>query len=73
MVNLKRTSRVVFAACVVALAVVSPAAADGWLPHAADATWSYQWTDSVYNTTPSPAAGLESAPSAARTVTALWG
>ena len=52
LVNLKRTSRVVFAACVVALAVVSPAAADGWLPHAADATWSYQWTDSVYNMTP---------------------
>ena len=24
----------------------------GWLPHAADATWTYQWTDSVYNTTP---------------------
>jgi hypothetical protein len=27
-------------------------AAAGWLPHAADATWTYQWTDSVYNTTP---------------------
>ena len=26
--------------------------AAGWLPHAADATWTYQWTDSVYNTTP---------------------
>lgn len=33
-------------------AFVSPAAADGWLPHAADATWEYTWTDSVYNTTP---------------------
>ena len=30
----------------------SPATADGWLPHAADATWEYTWTDSVYNTTP---------------------
>jgi hypothetical protein len=41
------------------LAVVSAAAffaapsfAAGWLPHPADATWTYQWTDSVYNTTP---------------------
>jgi hypothetical protein len=25
---------------------------DSWLPHAADATWTYQWTDSAYNTTP---------------------
>ncbi|HEY5057560.1 MAG TPA: hypothetical protein VII51_00970 [Gaiellaceae bacterium] len=30
----------------------APAAADGWLPNAADATWEYTWTDSVYNTTP---------------------
>jgi hypothetical protein len=29
-----------------------PAYADGWLPHASDATWTYQWTDSAYNTTP---------------------
>ena len=39
------------------LAVASAATADGttagsWLPHAADATWTYQFTDSVYNTTP---------------------
>jgi hypothetical protein len=27
-------------------------AADPWLPHPADATWTYQWTDSAYNTTP---------------------
>lgn len=33
-------------------AFASPAAADGWLPHPADATWEYTWTDSVYNTTP---------------------
>jgi hypothetical protein len=36
----------------VALGLAAPAGADGWLPHAADATWTYQWTDSVYNTTP---------------------
>ena len=39
------------------LAVAPAATADGtpagsWLPHAADATWTYQFTDSVYNTTP---------------------
>jgi hypothetical protein len=31
---------------------VSSALAGDWLPHPADATWTYQWTDSVYNTTP---------------------
>jgi hypothetical protein len=31
---------------------VPPAAADDWLPHPEDATWSYVWTDSVYNTVP---------------------
>jgi hypothetical protein len=35
-----------------ALVFAAPAAADGWLPHAQDATWTYQWTDSVYNPTP---------------------
>ncbi len=30
----------------------SAAAADDWLPHPTDATWTYTWTDSVYNTTP---------------------
>ena len=41
--------------CAVALAAlaVGPAAsADGWLPHPADATWTYQWSDSVYSPTP---------------------
>jgi hypothetical protein len=37
---------------VAALAAAWPAAADDWLPHPTDATWTYQWTDSVYNTTP---------------------
>ena len=34
-----------------ALAPAAPAA-DNWLPHPADATWTYQWTDSTYATTP---------------------
>ena len=40
------------AVAVAALVVAPIAAADSWLPHPADATWTYQWTDSVYNTTP---------------------
>lgn len=40
------------AAFVAALIFVGPAAADDWLPHPAGATWEYQWTDSVYNKTP---------------------
>ena len=36
----------------VALGLSAPAGAAGWLPHPADATWTYQWTDSSYNTTP---------------------
>jgi hypothetical protein len=27
--------------------------AGGWLPHPADATWTYQFAGSAYNTTPS--------------------
>jgi hypothetical protein len=27
---------------------VAPAAADDWLPHNADATWTYSWSDSAY-------------------------
>jgi hypothetical protein len=37
---------------VLALLFAAPAAASGWLPHGADATWTYQWTDSQYNATP---------------------
>ena len=40
------------AAIAVMLVAASPAGAAGWLPHAADATWTYQWTDTAYNTTP---------------------
>jgi hypothetical protein len=31
---------------------VSTAAADGWLPHPADAKWEYVWSDSAYNPPP---------------------
>src|SRR5262249_50321665 len=47
---LKLTLRLIVV--VAALAVAPAALADGWLPHTSDATWTYQWTDSVYNTTP---------------------
>ena len=39
-------------AVLVSLAFASPAAADSWLPHPADATWTYEWADSVYSPTP---------------------
>jgi hypothetical protein len=39
-------------ALVAAVVFVAPASAAGWLPHPADATWTYQWTDSVYDQTP---------------------
>ncbi|MDX6512581.1 MAG: hypothetical protein QOE36_2085, partial [Gaiellaceae bacterium] len=35
-----------------ALAAVGQASAGDWLPHPADATWTYQWTDTAYNETP---------------------
>ena len=37
---------------VVAVVFAAPAAGGGWLPHSSDATWTYQWTDSVYDQTP---------------------
>jgi hypothetical protein len=43
----------VLCALAVALVAAAPAAAaDGWLPHPADATWTYQWTDTAYGTAP---------------------
>jgi len=36
----------------VALAVVPAASAGSWLPHPADATWTYRWSDTVYAPTP---------------------
>jgi hypothetical protein len=44
--------RVVVGVCAALLLFTSSAAADDWLPHSSDATWTYQWTDSVYNTSP---------------------
>jgi hypothetical protein len=43
---------VVVLAAVAAAWLAAPSSASGWLPHPADATWTYQWTDSVYQTTP---------------------
>jgi len=40
------------AAAVLALGFAGTARADDWYPHPSDATWTYQWTDSVYNQTP---------------------
>jgi hypothetical protein len=40
------------AAAAFLLVFASPAAADNWLPHPSDATWSYSWSDSVYSSTP---------------------
>jgi hypothetical protein len=39
-------------ACVAILASPPPADAAGWLPHDDGAEWTYEWTDSVYNPTP---------------------
>jgi len=45
--------RAVFLVAMLATLASAPSAlADDWLPHPADATWTYEWTDSVYNTTP---------------------
>ena len=41
----------VAAAAVLALALGGVARADDWWPHPADATWTYGWTDSLYNPT----------------------
>ena len=39
---------VLSAVAVLATLVFAPAAmADDWLPHEKDATWTYEWTDSV--------------------------
>ena len=35
-----------------ALGVAAPARADDWWPHASDATWTYTWSDTQYQTTP---------------------
>ena len=41
------------AVAVVAALVLAPSAlADTWLPHPANAEWTYEWTDTAYATTP---------------------
>jgi hypothetical protein len=45
--------RVVLVALALAFVAASPAAASDWLPHPADASWTYQFTDTAYNTVPS--------------------
>src|SRR3954470_13285452 len=48
-----RALAAVAAALLTVLAAPALARADDqWLPHGKDATWTYQWTDSVYSTTP---------------------
>ena len=39
----------VAAAAVLALVLGGVARADDWWPHPSDATWTYGWTDSLYN------------------------
>jgi hypothetical protein len=38
--------------CLVALCLAGAARADDWWPHPEDATWTYAWTDTVYNVNP---------------------
>ena len=47
-----RSGRFLIAVVVALLCSAAPAVAGGWLPHPADATWTYQWTDTAYNATP---------------------
>jgi hypothetical protein len=44
--------RWVIVAFVSALAAAPPATAGGWLPNDVGSEWTYEWTDSVYNPTP---------------------
>ena len=48
----RRRLRVVAVSLVAAAAFAPPAAADDWLPHPADASWTWEWSDTVYNPTP---------------------
>jgi hypothetical protein len=42
----------VVSACALALFATPAALADDWLPHPSDATWTYEWSDTAYATTP---------------------
>jgi hypothetical protein len=52
--RMRRGNAVALLAGLVMLAAAVPgtAAASDWLPHPADATWTYVWSDSVYATVP---------------------
>jgi hypothetical protein len=62
----------VAAVAALALGVAAPASAGGWLPHPADATWTYQWTDSVFNTTPTNESVTVDKKSAGNSFTLDW-
>ena len=47
-----RSGGFLIAVVVALLCGAAPAVAGGWLPHPADATWTYQWTDTAYNAAP---------------------
>jgi hypothetical protein len=64
--------RLFLAAVAAALLSAAPAAASDWLPHPADATWTYQWTDSVYDTTPTTEKVTVKDGSPAGTYTLAW-
>src|SRR3954451_1522129 len=53
--SLRRMGKWIFltvVSAVLALSLASGARADDWWPHPADASWTYQWTDSVYGQAP---------------------
>src|SRR5882762_4325079 len=50
--RIRRLRLLVAAFAALMLSCTSSALAGNWLPHSSDATWTYTWTDSVYNTTP---------------------
>ena len=50
--RMRRGGFLSIAAAVLALGFAGTARADDWWPHPSDATWTYQWTDNVYNQTP---------------------
>jgi hypothetical protein len=43
---------IVAAGAAAALSSTPPAFGAGWLPHPSDATWTYQWVDSIHSPTP---------------------
>ena len=52
MTTLSAVPRLLLAVGLAALALAPAASADDWLPHPADATWTYEWTDSVHSKVP---------------------